>query len=134
MAYLVYATKDDVISFTGKTLAELPANVDSILRRASDLITNSILVDINIVRHAEVLKLATCAQVEYWLEGNSNENADQVQAYTAGSISVTYANITIPGPKRPICQRARMYLNKESLLYRGVKTAQIWTERSDEAP
>lgn len=117
MSYRPYATKEDVASFLGKPVDELPANIDKLISSASDLITNTILVRIY-SGHEEALKLATCAQVEYWMETGDNENAGQVQSYSAASVSVTFRD---NGPKNPICTRARGYLNREGLLYRGVR-------------
>lgn len=119
MAYTVYATKAELASFTGKSVDVLPANTDALLQKASDLITNCILVEIDMETHSEALRLATCAQAEYWMEsGDQDENAGQIQSYTAGSVSVTYKDT---GVKRPICTRARGYLNKQGLLYRGIR-------------
>ncbi len=130
MTYTLYATKDDIIAFTGKTIDTLPNNIDMLISRASDLITNSIIAEIKSPDHDEALKLATCAQVEYmFTAGTQDVNGRQIKAYSAGSTSVTYAD---DGPKRPLCPLARSYLNKQALLYRGVRTTIRWGERSDE--
>lgn len=140
MAYTVYATKADLAEFTGKSVDVLPADTDALLRKASDLITNSMVhnpfppflsVDETADR-TEALKLATCAQVEYWFEAGSQDvNADRIQSYSAGSVSVTYANNG--GAKKPLCNSARAYLNKQGLLYKGIRlSSRDWTERSDE--
>lgn len=130
MAYIVYATLADVASFTGRSVDSLPANTSALLARASDLIANSIIVEIISPDHDEALKLATCAQVEFmFTSGIQDANGRQIQSYTAGSTSVTYAN---DGPKKPLCSLARSYLNKLGLLYRGVRMTSQLSERSDE--
>lgn len=138
MAYELFATKADIASFTGKGVEELPVNTDALIRKASDLITNSMIDETQclplsttqLAERTEALKLATCAQVEYWFETGDNQNADQIQSYSAASMSVTYVN---NGPKKLICPVARGYLNKQGLLYRGVRLSPRLTERSDES-
>lgn len=119
MEYTAYATKDDVSLFTGIEVNDLPNNIESLIQKASDLITNSIVVKIK-EEHYTALRQATCAQVEYWLKvGEQSENEQQIQSYSAGSISVTFDPSQRQGK---ICTRARGYLNKVGLLYRGVMT------------
>lgn len=120
MVYESYATKADIASFTGKSVDSLPANINALIQKASDLITNHILVQIDMDNedHVESLNKATCSQVEYWLEtGDQDQNERPIQSYSAGSVSVTYADNG--GVKKTLCNAARGYLNKQGLLYRG---------------
>lgn len=118
IVYTSYATPADIEEFTGIPVATLPSNIGQIIRKASDLITNMIKVNILPI-HSEALKLATSAQVEYWLEtGDQSENNTAIKSYTANSVSVTYAD---KSSTNPLCPRAKQYLNKVGLLYAGVK-------------
>lgn len=130
MDYISYALAADVASFMGKTEAELPANIESLIAKASDLITNSIMIEIT-TDHTQALNKATCAQVEYWIEsGDQVQNSGQIQSYSAGSTSVTYANKG--SSNKVISSRARSYLARNGLLYRGIRISDRLTERSDE--
>ena len=63
--------------------------------------------------------MATCAQIEYWLE--VSESISVVNGYKSmsiGSFSVDFGNSTF----QKLASRARQYLSDEGLLYRGVKT------------
>jgi len=114
--YTNYATPSQVATFMGKTVDELPADIDTLIANASDLITNTIIVDIE-DWHSDALVFATCAQVEYIINGGNDENTAPIKSYSAGSVSVTFAD---GYTQLPLCARARGYLSKAGLLYRGV--------------
>ena len=65
MGFSDYATKADIVEFTGIAEASLPSNVEVLISRASDIITMRTLnnINLNVPAHVDVLKKAVCAQV-----------------------------------------------------------------------
>ena len=117
MPYLVYATQDDLKAYL--EVEALPIIVtDRLLRRASELIktfTRNNIITTN-TKHLEAAKLASCAQIEYWLEmQESFAIQPDVKGFGSGDIKVDFARI----PDQ-LAKRARSYLNEEALLYRGI--------------
>lgn len=108
--------------YLGKTSEdELPTDSSRLITRASELITDSMFENYNSnnVNHVEAAKLATCAQVEYWIkEDESTAISGGIKSYRTGDTSIVYGDDAMP----VICQRSRNYLNKQGLLYRGLKT------------
>lgn len=118
--YPIYATTDDLASYLDVSVSSLPANSNNMLKRASELIKRITLNNLNINNpdHMEAVKLATCAQVEYWIELGINPVViNSVSSYNAGSMSVNFNTASI----EQISLRSRGYLNDQRLLYRGIK-------------
>lgn len=105
---MAYATAADLAAYLGK---EPPQDANRLLERASEVIDSALgyLVEPD----PEALKLATCQQVEFWLEvGEAHDIAG-----VSGAISVDRLSYTAPPVLAP---RARRTLLAAGLLYRGV--------------
>ncbi|MCX7924134.1 MAG: hypothetical protein N3B21_19320 [Clostridia bacterium] len=122
MAYVAYATKTDLAAFLFTTEDKLPGDSDRLLMRASELIKQATLNNVRSdnTNHTEALKLATCAQVEFWMSAGESSNIEgKVASYSMTDVSINFGdNITKGGQ---ICMRSRAYLNDQGLLYRGIK-------------
>ena len=117
---MAYATKDDVAMYTGKALEELPADIDRLLERASEVVDEATLgrIDPANQAHLDAARLATCAQVEYWLTaGEQGAIVGGAPRMSLGSLSVDYGSAGGPPVLAP---RARRHLLNAGLLYRGV--------------
>jgi hypothetical protein len=117
--YEVYATKADLAAFLEMTEDQLPVNSNKLLKRASELIKQSIIITIDLTNTntSEALQLATCAQVEYWIEmGESTAIVGQVSSFSLGDLSMNMGD----GNQGMLSARARSYLNNQGLLYRGI--------------
>lgn len=122
-----YAVKADVSAYTGIPEGDLPADIDRLIQRASELIDEYSLGRINLAdpEHAEAAKNAVCAQVEYWLQGAGEELAvlGSVQSFQIGNLSINYGK---PGGGQTgggeLAPRARRHLFLAGLLTRGVRT------------
>lgn len=129
MAYTAYATISDYASYMMVEESELSANVPRLLQRASELVNQACRdnIDESNESHLEALQLATCAQVEYW------ENASEGSAIMIGVKSFSIGNFQMDyggsgkdsGGIQQISSRTKNYLNKERLLYRGVRMANV---------
>ena len=122
-----YAIVNDYAEFMFINVDKAPASAERLLARAGELIEyavrDNLKVNANIIVMAKqtlALKLATCAQVEYWLNaGEDTAVSRQIKSYSSGDISVTFADGTETMDQ--LSKRSRMYLNKLGLLYKGVK-------------
>lgn len=115
-----FVTVDYLKNFMGTT--EVPANATTLIQRASDLIY--VAMRNNYIpsnpRHVEVVKLATCSQVQDWIERSvSAVSSDNVASYSVGELSMTYANKDFV--HNCINITACKYLNSECLLYKGLR-------------
>ena len=115
--YTVYATEEDLIEYLEVDI--LPEGSLRLLKRASELIQQMTQSNIrtSIPTQMEALRLATCAQVEYWIEiGESNALFSGVNSFSNGDISMSLRKeYSVLG------NRATTYLNQQHLLYRGIK-------------
>lgn len=117
--YSVYATLTDLATYLETTVDLLPLGSSRLLKRASELIqqTTQSNIRISMPSHMEALKLATCAQVEYWNEiGENNALSSGMKSFSNGDIS-----ITMQKEYNVLGNRATTYLNQQHLLYRGIK-------------
>lgn len=102
-------------------MKNLPSDAARLLRRASELIKYSVMENIDTTNenHTEALQLATCAQIEYWIEqGESTSMANNYKSLSIGSFSVDFGN----SASHTLATRARQYLLDQGLLFRGVRT------------
>lgn len=118
MPYPIYATQEDLKEYL--SIEKDVPDSQRLLKRASDFI--HYLISRNFrpssVKHKEAAKLATCAQVEYWLEaGESTAITGSFKSFSLGDLSMDYgdSNSTVS-----LSSRSQHYLNMEGLLYRGV--------------
>lgn len=114
-----YATPQDLAEYLAVGVDDLPADVERLLERASEAVDYLTLgrVDPGNAEHAEAAKLATCAQVESWLETEEvGEKQGAVKRFTIGRFSMDFGDQGVP----QVAPRARRYLLLAGLLYRGV--------------
>jgi hypothetical protein len=80
---MTYATKAQLATFTGVAEGVLPADSERLLKRASELIqdsTASAVYDVDssglptLAAAVTAFSEATCAQVEYWLAGDEEDD------------------------------------------------------------
>jgi hypothetical protein len=117
--YEVYATKDDLALYLALDITQLPADVNRLLQRASELIKYACLsnIDTTNINHLEALKLAVCAQVEYWLQISEGVAIiGSVNGINTGNANITFEQLNTLAP------RAIQYLMQQHLLYRGIKS------------
>lgn len=121
---MAYATIAELLTYVGEEVT-LPSEAEQtrLLERASELIDYITLdqVDVDDDEHVEAVKNAAVAQVGYWLEGGEQVDiSGPIQGYTIGSLQIQYgagSNRAAPGRLAP---RARSFLFRAGLLYRGV--------------
>lgn len=122
---MAYATKTDVSTYTGIPESDLPTDIDRLIQRASELIDEFALgrIDLTDPEHVEAAKNATCAQVEYWIQGAGEGLAIQgtVRSFQIGNLSIDYGQ---PGGGQTgggeLAPRARRHLFLAGLFSRGV--------------
>lgn len=117
--YEVYATKNELAQYLGKTLEELPVDSDRLLSRASELVGQVVLnnLDKNNPDDMEAVCLATCAQIEYWLEiGETPSTIGAINNFNMNGVSMSFRN-----GSDILSPRAKVYLNSQYLLYRGIR-------------
>jgi len=121
--YVVFATREELRVYLGLVLdSALPVDTQRLIVRASELVGQAIegnYINTN-AEHIEATKLATCAQVELWLSASENKAIEGgIKSYSIGDVSVTYSDSALR--ESDLSKRARGYLNKVGLLYRGLK-------------
>jgi len=92
-----YATSSELVTFTG---AEMPADADRLLLRASELIddyTRTAIYDVDTddfptdAAVVAAFRDATCAQVEFWSAGDEEEDVlGPVQGLVLGSMQAQF--------------------------------------------
>ncbi len=118
---MIYATAAELAAYTG---ASAPADAQRRLERASELVDYITRgrVDAGDAMHIEAAKLAVCAICEAWANTGEPTGAltGQVQSYTAGKVSVTYAQGSSGGGGSVLPVRAQQALLAAGLLAAGV--------------
>ena len=128
--YRTYATAQDYADYTGKDVNDLPSNIDTLLKNASNKITNIVIMPIpdeGVDEDCdEVLKFATCEIVKYQIA--LGEQTTLGINYT----KIKIGNFEIDGlggdsqvggtATNGLPQEAINFLNKKGLLYRGART------------
>ena len=115
-----YATTTDLAEYLFVTEDNLPADAERLLARASELVGSLVKRNYNpaIAAHTEAVKMAVCAQVEYWLSvGEDAAFSRNVQSETHSKVSTTY----FAGGRPEIAPRAYRFLLDAGLLYAGVQ-------------
>lgn len=128
MPYPIYATKEDLINYLGLIDGEsLPTDTERLLKRASELIYYVTFGNVDMTRenHKDAVRLATCSQVEYWLEASESiaVTGQIANSFSLGDLSMNFGsggNSENISNSKQLSQRARMYLNSEGLMYRGL--------------
>ena len=122
--YPSFATKEDLANYLNITQEELPNDIERMLSRASELIAQLIERNFSFLNanHLEAAKLATCAQVEYWLTLGEKIAITEgaLKNLNAGEIMLE-VNEKIP----TLSKRAKLYLNQQGLLYAGLDKKQV---------
>lgn len=122
MPYPIYANREDIVNYLGlKDDTTLPEDIERQIKRASELIYCMTYGNIKTFneRHLEAARIATCAQVEYWLKiGEDTDITGQTLTnFSLDDLSMNFGNSS---NKSVLAPRARQYLNAEGLLYRGI--------------
>lgn len=121
MGYEKYATTEDLCTYLDVQDASLPQDAERLLSRASELVAHSMFNNYDETKEAHNIatRLATCAQVEYWLNASELSSiSDDVASYSLGSLSIT--NRTGAEKPKGLSARALRFLMQAGLLYRGI--------------
>lgn len=117
-----YATKQQFSTYSGRALSTQPAEIEALIMRASELVkmcTGSNIDMLN-AEHVELAMLATCAQVQSWLDsGNSAMIDAKVSSYSLGELSMSFAQDDVS--KKKLCTLSLSYLASGFLLYKGMR-------------
>jgi hypothetical protein len=110
-----YAEKADLAEYLNVDVSKITTGYERLLSRASELVKASTHdnIDESNTIHMELAKLATCAQVEYWL--NTSESPDIPKEKGKAT------NIKL-------CYRSMRYLLERGLLYSGIKSYTIYND------
>ena len=120
--FIEYATKADLAEYMGKKEEELPANVEILIKRASEMVQIAMRNNYHSdnEEHVEAAKLAVCSQCQDWIEREvsavSNEN---ISSFSLGELSITYSDVDKFSNK--LCATSIRYLNYKHLVYRGMR-------------
>lgn len=120
--FIELATPDDLASYMGKEVSELPDGIAIVLKRASEVVQVAMRDNYNpnYESHVEAAKLAVCAQAQFWLENDLNPvSSGEISSYSLGELSVTYSDAAKLTNK--LCATAFRYLNYKHLLYKGMR-------------
>lgn len=120
---MAYATTTDLADYLGVDIQDLPADVERLLERASELIDYVTLGRSAQGGNADALRQAACAQVEMWIDvGEDAAIRGPVQSFSLGRWSVVYGIRagTNQNTQPELASRARQALALAGLLYRGV--------------
>ena len=114
-----YATIEDLLEYLDTSTS--PDGATRLLLRASELIEQA--MSSNYIAsnslHVEAAKMATCAQVEHWIEiGESMAITGPIKSFGSGNLSVDFGRIN----GSQISPRSKNYLNNQGLLYRGINS------------
>lgn len=116
---MIYATTTELAAYLFVDEFELSPDCPRLLARASELVDylTTDNFDTTCSEHLKAAKAAVCAQVEYWLSsGEETETSGQIKSFTAGKVSVTYADNS---GKPVVAPRVSRALFPAGLLYRG---------------
>lgn len=121
--FIEYATSADVAEYMGKKPEEMPEGIGILVKRANELIHFAIRGNYNQNNddHVEAAKLAACAQCQHWIESELSPVSDSnIQSYSLGELSITYANVDMRCSNK-LCTTAARYLNVRHLLFKGMR-------------
>src|SRR5690606_40487412 len=109
---MAYATVQDLADYLGVSEADLPADAERLLQRASEKIDSWTL---GRASEGEATKQATCAQVAWWLQlrdtlGTELAGLDNLRSVSLGKWSMTFGDGASGGGMRGLAPRARQYL------------------------
>jgi len=117
----MYADAADVAEYMSVEVAALPADINRLLARASELVDYLTFsnLDVTLDAHETAARLATCAQVEFWIQvGENTDVGREIRSYTKSKVSIVFGGH--PWTEKSISPRTRRYLFDAGLLYRGV--------------
>ncbi|MCE5200840.1 MAG: hypothetical protein ABFD54_05720 [Armatimonadota bacterium] len=117
-----YATSADITIYTGIAADVLPADIDRLITRASEMMDDitPVSIDPNNAAHLAAAKKAVCAQVEFWLEvGEDRDISGPVEEYTASKVTIKNGQGSNRIAPAYLAPRARRALLKAGLLYAG---------------
>ena len=119
---MAYATKSDVADYMGVQESSLPDDTDRLIDRADEIIDYLIGIEYTETDYTEVLKKASAAQVEYWI--NMGEDIDIVSLphnFSIGSFSMGSGSSS-QNSMQEYSPRTIRYLMTAGLLYAGRDT------------
>jgi hypothetical protein len=113
-----YATLNDVASYLTINMEDLPAMTVRLISRASEDVYYQVRnqYDSSNSSHVEAVKMATCAQVEFWLT-----LGDDSPSIIDPKNGISIGTLKVDADFGKLCKRAKRYLFSEGLLYRGVE-------------
>lgn len=120
--FIEYATPQDVADYMGKELKDMPAGLEILIKRSSEMVQIAMRNNYNPdnEKHVEAAKYATCCQCQHWIETEvSPVSNNNVASYNLGELSVTYSDVDKYSNK--LCLSAARYLNYQHLLYKGMR-------------
>lgn len=125
---MAYATSPELVTYTGATA---PADATRLLARASDLIDDHIVTAVYNVNAAgaatdatviAALRDATCAQVEFWLAGDEEDDVlGPLQGMSAGGQQQQFGAGTNRATPMYLAPRAARYLRRSGLMGGSVR-------------
>lgn len=117
-------TKTALAAYLGVDEATLPANVPKLLRDAEDLVQHAIMDRTpEDDGQREAYDQAVYAQVELWIETGDPLGVaanGQYKSVSVGSLKLDYNTDQAQGGREVLAPRARRYLLRAGLLFRGV--------------
>ena len=121
-----YATAADLAEYLDILEADLPDGFNRLIKRASEMVHQAIFenyIETN-TSHVEAVKLATCAQVEFWMRVDEEVAiTGGVQKFSIEGVSMEFGDISNKSNK--LCARGYKYLMQQGLLYCGLSKAQL---------
>ena len=122
---IAYASAADYASYMAVDPSSLSSDISRMLMRASELVDEYTLGNVVLTnpKHVHGARMATCAQVEYWLTRGEDRDIDgPVEEYAADSVRMTYGSGRDRVSPTYLCPRAARFLRRAGLLYRGCQT------------
>lgn len=120
--FVEYATKQDVADYMGKSVEDMPAGIEILIKRASELVCIAMRNNYNPKNdgHVEAAKLSVCSQCQNWIENDLNAvSNNNISSYSLGELTITYSDVDKFSNK--LCVTATRYLNYKHLLYKGMR-------------
>lgn len=126
--FVEYATKEDIATYLGQNVEDLPSDVGVYISRASEMVCIAMRTNYNPnnPEHVEAAKLSVCAQCKEWIDRGSTTVMDSnISSYTIGELSVSYAvnnnSESTQTKTNTLNSDAIRYLNYKHLLYKGMR-------------
>ncbi len=130
MALTPYTTDTDLATYMGVAVETFPADIDTIILRATDFLYYATMGAIPLYEETadvdDFINDACCAQVEYWLL-DVDAGLDRFEPTGATSVN----GVTLQREPKILAPRARRILFLNGYFNRHVIAKGSWTSRSD---